>query len=50
MAKKARDGFREEMKGLLSAHGVKQLSDITDPAEDLTWLDAEMQEAIMISY
>ena len=33
MAKKARDGFRAEVKGLLSAHGVKQLSDITDPAE-----------------
>ena len=33
LAEKARNGFRAEVKALLTAHGAKQLSDITDPAE-----------------
>ena len=33
LADKARKGFRSEVKALLTAHGAKQLSDITDPAE-----------------
>ena len=33
LANKARNGFRAEVKALLTAHGAKQLSDITDPAE-----------------
>ena len=33
LAEKARIGYRAEVKALLSAHGAKQLSDITDPAE-----------------
>ena len=32
LAEKSRTGFRAEVKALLTAHGVKQLSDITDPA------------------
>lgn len=32
LADKARSGFRGEIKALLTSHGVKQLSDITDPA------------------
>ena len=32
LADKARSGFRAEVKALLTSHGVKQLSDITDPA------------------
>lgn len=32
LAEKARTGFRTEVKALLTAHGVKQLSDVTDPA------------------
>lgn len=32
LADKARAGFRAEIKALLTAHGVKQLSDITDPS------------------
>ncbi len=31
LAEKSRTGFRAEVKALLTAHGVKQLSDITDP-------------------
>ena len=33
LAEKARSGFRAEVKSLLAAHGAKQLSDITGPAE-----------------
>ena len=33
LTEKARNGFRAEVKALLTAHGVKQLSDIKDPAE-----------------
>lgn len=32
LAEKSRKGFRAEVKALLTAHGVEQLSDITDPA------------------
>ena len=32
LADKARAGFREEVKALLTSHGVKQLSEISDPA------------------
>lgn len=32
LAEKSRTGFRAEVKALLTAHGVKQLSDVTDPA------------------
>ena len=32
LAEKARSGFRGEVKALLTAHGFKQLSDITDPS------------------
>ncbi len=31
LSDKARSGFRAEVKALLTSHGVKQLSDITDP-------------------
>lgn len=31
LAEKSRTGFRAEVKALLTAHGVKQLSDVTDP-------------------
>lgn len=31
LAEKSRTGFRAEVKSLLTAHGVKRLSDITDP-------------------
>ena len=41
LAEKARTGFRAEVKALLTAHGAKQLSDITDPVE----LGAMMAEA-----
>lgn len=33
LADKSRSGFRAEVKALLTAHGVKQLSEITDPKE-----------------
>ena len=33
LAEKARTGFRAEVKALLTAHGAKQLSDITDSVE-----------------
>ena len=33
LAEKARTGYRAEVKALLTKHGVKQLSDITDPGE-----------------
>ena len=32
LAEKSRTGFRAEVKALLTAHGLKQLSDVTDPA------------------
>lgn len=32
LAEKARTGFRTEVKALLTAHGLKQLSDVTDAA------------------
>lgn len=32
LAEKSRTGFRAKVKALLTAHGVEQLSDITDPA------------------
>ncbi len=32
LAEKARTGFRAEVKALLTAHGVKQLSDVSDAA------------------
>lgn len=32
LADKARKGFRAEVKALLTAHGLKQLSDAADPA------------------
>lgn len=31
LAEKSRTGFRAEVKALLTAHGLKQLSDVTDP-------------------
>ena len=33
LAEKARTGFRAEVKALLTAHGLKQLSDVSNPAE-----------------
>ena len=33
LAEKTRSGFRAEVKALLTAHGVENLSGITDPAE-----------------
>ena len=33
LADKSRSGFRAEVKALLTAHGAKQLSNITDPKE-----------------
>ena len=33
LAEKSRTGFRAEVKALLTAHGVKQLSDVKDPKE-----------------
>lgn len=33
LAEKARTGFRVEVKAILTAHGVRQLSDVKDPAE-----------------
>lgn len=33
LADKARNGYKAEVKSLLTAHGVEKLSDITDPAE-----------------
>ncbi len=41
LAEKARTGYRAEVKALLTAHGAKQLSDITEPTE----LGAMMKEA-----
>ena len=32
LGEKSRSGFRAEVKALLTAHGVKQLSDVSDPA------------------
>jgi len=31
LAEKSRTGFRAEVKALLTAHGVKQLSEVSDP-------------------
>ena len=31
LAEKSRTGYRAEVKAILTAHGVKQLSDVTDP-------------------
>ena len=31
LAEKSRTGYRAEVKALLTAHGVKQLSDVSDP-------------------
>ena len=31
LAEKSRTGFRAEVKAILTAHGVKQLSDVKDP-------------------
>ena len=42
LADKSRSGFRAEVKALLTAHGAKQLSDITDPKE-LATLVAEAE-------
>ena len=33
LADKSRAGFRTEVKAILTAHGVKQLSDVKDPQE-----------------
>ena len=44
LAEKSRTGFRAEVKALLSAHGVRQLSDVTDPAQ----LSAIVAEAEVI--
>lgn len=33
LAEKSRTGFRAEVKALLTAHGVKQLSDVKNPDE-----------------
>ena len=43
LAEKSRNGFRAEVKALLTAHGVEKLSEITDPAE-LGKLKAEAEE------
>ncbi len=42
LAEKSRSGFRAEVKALLTAHGAKQLSDITAP-EELAALVAEAE-------
>ena len=33
LAEKSRTGFRAEVKAILTAHGVKQLSDVKSPEE-----------------
>ena len=33
LAEKSRTGYRAEVKAILTAHGVRQLSEITDPDE-----------------
>ncbi len=33
LAEKARTGFRAEVKAILTAHGLKQLSDVKDPRD-----------------
>ncbi len=33
LAEKARTGYRAEVKSILTAHGLKQLSDVNDPAD-----------------
>ncbi len=42
LADKSRAGFRAEVKALLTAHGVKQFSEITDP-EVLAQIAAEAE-------
>jgi len=32
LAEKSRAGFRADVKAILTSHGVKQLSDVSDPA------------------
>ena len=44
LADKSRSGFRAEVKALLTAHGAKQLSDISNPKE----LAALVKEAEVI--
>ena len=44
LAEKSRTGFRAEVKSILTAHGVKQLSDVKDPDE----LAAIVKEAEVI--
>ena len=48
LADKSRSGFRAEVKALLTAHGAKQLSDITDPKE-LAALVAEAEVIGMVA-
>ena len=43
LAEKSRTGFRAEVKALLTGHGYKQLSDITDP-EVFAAIVAEAEE------
>ena len=43
LAEKSRTGFRAEVKALLTAHGLKQLSDVTEP-EVFAALVAEAKE------
>lgn len=42
LAEKARTGFRAEVKAILTAHGVKQLSDVETP-EELAAIVAEAE-------
>lgn len=42
LAEKSRTGYRAEVKAILTAHGVKQLSAITDP-EELAAIVAEAE-------
>ena len=42
LAEKSRTGFRAEVKAILTAHGVKQLSDVKDP-EELAAIVAEAE-------
>ena len=42
LAEKSRTGFRAEVKAILTAHGVKQLSEVKDP-EELAAIVAEAE-------
>lgn len=42
LAEKSRTGYRAEVKAILTAHGVRQLSEITDP-EELATVVAEAE-------